>query len=380
MPTDTSTRAFWLRHLHRLALPPLEALAARQFRAKMPVEQAGGTDRVPYTHLEAVGRLLCGIAPWLEMPPGDMEEDKALLSLRRLAVLALEAATDPASPDFLNFAQGQQPLVDTAFLAQAILRAPRALWHDLPAHVQNNLADALLSTRDRKPAANNWLLFSATTEAALCLMGRAWDPMRIDYALRQHMQWYLGDGTYGDGPRFHWDGYNSFVIQPMLVDIITHMGDKLDWQALRTPILDRARRYAAVQERQIAPDGTFPPLGRSLTYRGGAFHLLAQSALREDLPASVAPAQVRGALSAVLHRTLDAPGTFDNNGWLQIGLSGHQPGLGEAYISTGSLYLCSAVLLPLGLPPNAPFWSDPDQDWTSKRIWAGQDAPADHSL
>ncbi len=26
--------------------------------------------------------------------------------------------------------------------------------------------------------------------------------MRIDYAVRQHEQWYKGDGTYGDGPDF----------------------------------------------------------------------------------------------------------------------------------------------------------------------------------
>lgn len=35
------------------------------------------------------------------------------------------------------------------------------------------------------------------------------------------------------------------------------------------------------------------------------------------------------------------------------------PHLGESYISTGSLYLASTVLLPLGLPPADPFWSAP---------------------
>ena len=33
--------------------------------------------------------------------------------------------------------------------------------------------------------------------------------MRIDYALRQHEQWYKGDGIYGDGPQFHFDYYNA---------------------------------------------------------------------------------------------------------------------------------------------------------------------------
>ena len=40
-------------------------------------------------------------------------------------------------------------------------------------------------------------------------------------------------------------------------------------------------------------------IARSIAYRCGAFHLLAQSALRHTLPEGVSPAQVRGALTAV---------------------------------------------------------------------------------
>jgi hypothetical protein len=52
----------------------------------------------------------------------------------------------------------------------------------------------------------------------------------------------------------------------------------------------------------------------------------------------------------------------------------------ERYICRGSLYLCCAVFLPLGLPAGDPFWSAPAADWTSKRAWAGQDLPPDHAL
>ncbi len=149
---------------------------------------------------------------------------------------------------------------------------------------------------------------------------------------------------------------------------------------MRAPELERARRYAAIQERLISPEGTFPAVGRSIAYRFGAFHLLAQSALRRELPADVAPAQVRGALTAVIRRAIEAPGTFDDAGWLRIGFCGHQPGVGERYISTGSLYLCAAGLLPLGLPASDPFWSDPPQPWTAQRAWSGQPFPIDHAL
>ena len=213
------------------------------------------------------------------------------------------------------------------------------------------------------------------------MMGQRWDAMRVDYAVRQHQQWYVGDGVYGDGPRFHWDYYNSYVIQPMLVDVLRQVrGRNGGWDAMAGPVMARARRYAAIEERLIAADGSYPAVGRSITYRCGAFQVLAQMALLGELPAPLTGAPVRSALTAVMKRLLEAPGTFDAGGWLTIGLCGHQPHLGENYISTGSLYLASTVLLPLGLPPAHPFWAAPAADWTSRRLWRGQDSAADHAI
>jgi hypothetical protein len=375
-------RAYWVTVLRRLSDPVLTNLAAGTLKARMPVEQtAGATRRAAVTHLEAAGRLLAGIAPWLELADDRTAEGALRRQYAELAVSAVARGVDPASPDFLNFTTDRQPLVDAAFLAQAVLRAPRALRDALPPAARRQLIAALESTRPIVPGFNNWLLFSATIEAALLRLGVQWDRMRIDYALRQHEQWYKGDGAYGDGPEFHWDYYNSFVIHPMLVDVLEACADEAAaWRDLRTRVAERARRYAAVQERLIGPDGSFPPIGRSIAYRCGAFHLLAQTALRGALPEGVSPAQVRGALTAVIRRTIDAPGTFDAGGWLRIGLCGHQPGIGESYISTGSLYLCSVALLPLGLPPDDPFWASPPQPWTSARAWSGEPFPIDHAL
>jgi hypothetical protein len=212
-------------------------------------------------------------------------------------------------------------------------------------------------------------------------MGERWDRMRIDFALKQHEQWYVGDGAYSDGPHFHWDYYNSFVIQPMLVDILLTVGDEeADWRKMKEPVLQRAARYADVQEKMISPEGTFPAIGRSLAYRFGAFQLLAQMALQRRLPEQLDPAQVRSALTRVIRRMIEAPGTFDERGWLTIGFCGHQPEVGERYISTGSLYLCSAVFLPLGLSATDPFWSSEARPWSSCRIWSGELVQADHAM
>jgi hypothetical protein len=240
----------------------------------------------------------------------------------------------------------------------------------------------LRATRSRRPHFNNWLLFGGMIEAGLHFMGAPdWDPMRVDYALRQHEQWYKGDGLYGDGPELHCDYYNSLVIQPMLLDVLRQVGrEYADWAAMAPAAARRATRHAEVLERSISETGTFPPLGRSLAYRCGGMQTLAQAALERALPASVAPAQVRCALGAVLRRSLGAPGTYDAAGWLRIGFAGAQPEVGEMYISTGSLYLASAVFLPLGLPPDDAFWAAPDVAWSQQRIWAGGACPIDHAL
>jgi len=367
----------------RIADPVLTNLAAGSLKRNMPVEAlpANLADRRLYTHLEAIGRLLAGIAPWLEAPLDDGAERALQQRYAALVRQAIHAATDPQSPDFLNFHEGSQPLVDCGFLAQAILRAPVELWKKLDATTQKNLAAALISSRVITPGQSNWLLFSATVEAALAVMGETADHMRIDYAVRQHQQWYVGDGLYGDGPHFHWDYYNSFVIQPMLLDVLRAMADRTRmWQPLYPDIVARARRYAAIQERLISPEGTIPVIGRSICYRTGALQLLAQIALIGELAAPLTPPRVRSALTAVMRRLFDAPGAFDANGWLTVGFCGHQPHLGENYISTGSLYLCAAIFLPLGLSPGHAFWSAPAEDWTSKRIYRGEDSAADHAI
>lgn len=384
----TPQRRYWVEMLYRVVVPVFSHLATGHLKAAMPVEIAHPRPRDHVTHLEAFGRALAGVAPWLAAPGLDGEEaalrDEVLGWVRR----SLHMACDPASPDYLNFAgerrpaaDNRQPLVDAAFLAHGLLRALPVLWHSLDAPTQGLVIAAVRQCRSIVPNYNNWLLFAAMIETFLHAAGAGSDRLRIDVALRQHDTWYLGDGAYGDGPRFHWDYYNSYVIQPMLLDILdTLAGVDPAWDRLIEPVRVRARRYAAVQERLIAPDGSFPILGRSICYRTGAFQLLAQMALRGDLPAGVAPAQVRGALTAVIQRTLGAPGTFDEAGWLTLGLAGHQPALAEPYISTGSLYLCTTGFLPLGLPPTHEFWNSDPVPWTAQRVWSGLDAPPDKAF
>lgn len=379
----SSLRETWINLLEKIALPVFSNLAVATLHRNMPVEAVAGyvDDRRQSTHLEAFGRALAGIGPWLEAPELSAAEAERRDALATLVRQGIAHATDPASADSMNFTERKQRIVDTAFFAQGLLRCWNSVWLKLDDATRDAVCTAMRQTRSDCPGFNNWLVFSAIIEAFLCKAGQDWDRMRVDYAIRQHEQWYKGDGVYGDGRWFHWDYYNSFVIQPMLDDVLRVATAHYDhWELFKEPFADRLRRYSAIQARMIAADGSFPPFGRSLAYRCGAFHALAHSALNNDLPEELSPAAARGALSAVIHRTLDAPANFDDDGWLRIGLCASQPALGEAYISTGSLYLCLCAFLPLGLSPNDPFWSTPDEDWPAKRIWAGQDFAKDHAI
>lgn len=376
--TAKTRREKWLRNMLQIVSPVLEALEEEQLHKRLPM--TFHPERSDFACLEAFGRCMAGIAPWLEAAAEDEVECRLQAFWRERTIRCIDKATAPESADFMNFNVSGQPLVDAAFLCHGLLRAPNQLTARLPERVRNNLANALRSTRVIVPGKNNWLFFSAMVEAGLYILGeKDYDMLRITYALRNFRDWYKGDGAYGDGPMFHWDYYNSFVIQPMYVDLIT-LFEQGEFLEMRDAILTRASRYASVLERLIAPDGTYPILGRSICYRFGAFQMLAQAALQHLLEQTVHPAQVRCALTAVIDRCMERKDMFDEQGWLRPGVCGFQPELAEGYICTGSLYLCSTVFLPLGLPASDPFWSDEDENWTGRKVWLGEHAAIDHAI
>lgn len=371
----------WKNALLKIVSPVLDALEAGELKQKMPMTFHEW--RADFAPLEAFGRSMLGFAPWLEADSSRLgeEERRQQEQYRGKAIRCIAMATDPKSPDFMNFTTGGQPLVDAAFLAHALVRAPKALAAPLTEEVRHNLAEAFRSSRQIIPGGNNWIFFSAMVEAGLKVLGEPCDMTRVMYALRTFQEWYKGDGVYGDGRQFHWDYYNSFVIQPMYVDLVElFYKENEEIAAMRPAVLARSSRYASELERMIGPEGSYPVIGRSICYRFGAFQMLAQAALQHRLEPEVTPAAVRCGLTAVIRRVMSSPDMFDEQGWLRPGVYGYQPELAETYICVGSLYLCSAVFLPLGLEPEDPFWSAPDEDWSGRKVWSGGHITIDHAI
>ena len=357
-------RKYWVDSLTKMAEPILNDFLGEKHN--MPRENVEEGKNVCY--LEALGRIICGMAPWLEVKLPEGEEKELQKKFIDLSRRALANATNPNHPLYVNFTEHNQNLVDTAFLAQGLLRAPNALWHGLDDDVKNNIVKCMKMTRRIRPYYNNWICFSAIIEMFFHYIGEDdFDDTRVDYVIRTHeYHWYKGDGFYGDGESLAFNYYNSFVIQPILMDIF-RIDKTKQWDRYKDGFLERASVCAHHLESVIMPDGTFPVVGRSSCYRYGAFHLLAQAMLYEDKTFSAGA--VRAAMEAVIKKVQSAPDMYDENGFLTLGVYGHQPHMAEWYLNSGSAYFCSTVFLPLGLSPDADFWTEKDGDWTQKKIW-----------
>jgi hypothetical protein len=386
LPDAVSDRAYMVDLLVRMASPVLGPMSRGRLQASFQPELSptwdGRDKRVAY--LEAFGRLIAGIAPWLALAADGSSEDADRERLRRAALSSFAHAVDPKSPDYLLWGSQGQALVDSAFFTNALMRAPAALWKPLEASTKARIVKEIKGLRRVSPPYTNWLLFAAMNEAFLLSIGEEWDPMRIDLAIRKINEWYVGDGWYSDGPRFHFDYYGAYVIHPMLVEILEVLlstnakFNSLDAAVLLPQAMKRMQRYGESLERMIGPDGSYPPIGRSLTYRTAVFQPLGLLAWRKKLPASLPEGQVRAATVSAQRAIFSRATNFDANGFLTIGFAGHQPTLGDWYSNSGSMYIAASSFLALGLPRGDSYWKTDALPWTSKLAFAGEDFRKDY--
>lgn len=381
-------RAYMAGLLQKMTEPVLAAMANGELRKKFPLELSPTWDgRDPgVAYLECFGRLIAGAAPWLALADDGTPEGRTRKRLQQMALQSYTHSVDPNSPDFLLWKGHGQALVDSAYFTNALMRAPKALWEPLDSVTKQRIIAVIKGLRRIEPPYINWMLFAAMNEAWLMSIGEDYDPMRMNVAIRKINEWYVGDGWIKDGEAFHFDYYNSYVMFPMLVEIIEVLAKFKGpfWNAkpeeLRVQATKRMQRYAEHLERFISPQGSYPPIGRSLTYRTAAFQPLALLAWRKQLPASLPEGQVRAAMQAVHKAVWTEPGNFTKDGFLTIGFVGHQPELGDWYSNNGSMYIASESFLPLGLAPTDSYWTAPAQDWTQKKAFAGRPFPKDYPV
>lgn len=371
-PSIWEDRIFWVSTMQKITFPVLNNLAKASLRKNMPYESLTA-DNQKFSYFSAFARVFNGIAPWLELGPDTSQEGQIREKYTYLTLKSIANAINSKSNDFILFIEPKQSLIDVALFAQGLLRAKNQIWLNLPMKVQARIIRELKNTRVIAPYENHWLLYTAMIEAALLEFTGECDKQRLTYGISKFRdEYYLGDGVYSDGSDMDVGYYNSFIIHPMLNDILAVMrkyglreGEFLDVQFMRSS------RLSSQLERSISPEGTYPVLGKSLAYRCGVFQLLSQAALLKILPRNINPAQIRSALTKVLKTQFDNDKNFNEDGWLVMGLMGSQMDICEEDINTGTLYSCCAVFLALGLDSNDDFWTAPAAEWSSVKAWNG---------
>lgn len=382
-----SDREYWAQEAYRLAAPVLEPMSRGCLSTEMAIEVSPSFDKRDkrVTYMECFGRLMAGIAPWLSLPDDETAEGKQRKQLREWALKAYAQAVDPQSPDYLLWRKEGQPLVDAAYIAESLIRGFDALWKPLDETTKKRYIEEFTQLRRVEPPYTNWLLFSSEVESFLAKAGAPYDQFRVNMGLRKADEWYVGDGWYSDGQgTFAFDYYSSFVFHAMFLESIQCMKDckayiwGANFKDLHAKALKRAQKHALILERFISPEGTFPVFGRSIPYRLACMQPLALMAWHQTLPEDLTNGQVRAALTKVMHRMWDAPGNYNEKGYLTIGFCGRQPEVADWYTNNGSLYITSEVLMPLGLPADHPFWTCPAEPTTQEKAWGGKPFPKDH--
>ena len=381
-------REYWVQEAYKLAAPVLEPMSRGCLQKEMAIEVSPSFDKRDkrVTYMECFGRLMAGISPWLALPDDDTDEGKKRKQLRKWALKSYAHAVNPESGDFLLWRNEGQPLVDAAYIAESFIRAYDALWMPLDSVTKDRYIKCFRHLRRVEPPYTNWLLFSAEIESFLAKAGADYDKFRINTAVRKTEEWYVGDGWYADGQTFAFDYYSSYVFHAMYLETCACMADcksyiwGKNFKNLYNEALKRCQKFAIILERFISPEGTFPVFGRSIPYRLATMQPLALMAWYQTLPKELSNGQVRAALTKVMHRMWDAPGNYNDKGYLTIGFCGRQPEVADWYTNNGSLYITSEVLLPLGLPADHPFWTCEPEPWTQVKAWNGMPFPKDHAI
>ena len=374
-------RIFWVETLQKIALPVLMNVKKDSLRKNMLLEPNNAESK-KFAYLEAFSRVFNGIAPWLELGADESEEGRLREKYIDLTIDAISVAVNPKKSDYIFYSEPKQSLMSMALFAQGLLRSKNQIWLNLPMDVQAKIIDELKNSRLIAPYENHWLLYTSIIEATLLEFTGECDKERLVYAIYKFRdEWYIGDAIYRDGPDYTSNYFNSIFIHPLLNDILVVMrkyglseGEFLDIQLMRSS------RLASQLERVISPEGTYPIIGKSVAYRCGIFHTLSQASLLKILPKNIKPAQVRAALTKVLRKLFEGNQNLSKGDWLVLGLNGHQAGLAEKVDNTGSLYICCAIFLALGLDANDPFWTDESAEWTSLKAWNGRITEKDQNI
>lgn len=310
--------------------------------ARVRLDAAAAHFDVAAADFEGFARPLWGLAPaaaggatWIDWKP---------------VARGLAAGTDPQHPEYWGEVRDRdQRLVELAAIGLTLRLVPQHVWDPLSETEKSNVAQYLLSARQKEYVGNNWQFFRLMLDLGLKTIGVPFDAAPSDRYRENLDALYLGDGWYRDGPPRHVDHYIPFAFHFYGL-ILAALDDDPRNERYR----ERAREFASDISRWYADDGAALVFGRSMTYRfatGGIWGALAFAG-EEALPWGI----IKGYYLRLLRWWTRQP-IAGRDGILPVGYTYPNLLMSENYNSAGSPYWALKAFLPLALPADHPFWA-----------------------
>ncbi len=340
---DRDSFAAYALALHR-AIQPYYSKG----RARVRLGTFTGDFEPVAAELEGFARSLWGLAPLVKGGFSVPFWDDVLVGIA--------SGTDPAHPEYWgDIGDFDQRIVESAAISFTLLLVPDESWGRLDVSARANLVRWLEQIVSVATPPNNWRFFQVLAHLALRSVGVATreDDLQALFDFIESCE--IGpDGWSTDGKRPQADHYVGFAMQFYALLYVRFAGATDPARAAR--FSERARRFALQFREWFADDGAAIPYGRSLTYRFAHGAFWGAAGYADASPFT--PGETRELLLGNV-RWWQETDMLDRDGVLSIGGAYANPVVAEFYSSTQSPYWAFKAFLPLALPADHPFWTEP---------------------
>ena len=351
------TRAHWKYILARMTYgyAKIAEQSGSPARVLYPDDRRGLPDSVDA--IESFARIASAWGAWLCNPANSttLTFEEHELNLEMLLHDALLDGTNPSNPHTYwgHIGHMDQRIVESADIAVTLWMSRERVFNKMAAAEQEQVIAWLAQVDGKGTYTDNWILFTAMTQAVRHQLGFSAPVDDLDNRLMQISEFYRGDGWYVDGPTNEFELYNAWMFGWHYLLWTWIDGDRRPDH--RQQVLERGRSFIDGFLHFFGANGSYPAWGRSIVYRFAAIAPFAVGHFVKIAPDD--PGLLRRVSSGCI-RYFYEHGLFDpEDHFVRQGYHGDFPAAGEAYISPGSPYWCCHGLFALTFDHDDPFWT-----------------------
>ena len=351
------TRAHWEHILARITYGYAKAAerSGSPARVLFPDDRRGMSDSVDA--IESFARIASAWGACLRNPtnPSTLKFQDYEINLEVLLRQALLDGTNAANPYTYwgEIGHMDQRIVESADISVALWMSRERVFDRMTPAEQDQIISWLAQVDGKGTYTDNWILFTAITQAVRHHLGFSSPIDDLDNRLVQIDEFYRGDGWYVDGPTNEFELYNAWMFGWHYLLWAWIDGDRRPDQ--RQQVLKRGRSFIGGFLHFFGANGSYPAWGRSVVYRFAAIAPFAVGHFLQITPYD--PGLLRRLSSGCIRYFYDRWFLDPEEHFVRQGYHSDFPPAGEAYISPGSPYWCCHGLFGLTFDKDDPFWT-----------------------